>query len=139
AVRMYRDIWFVSVSVAAVMRPGEAGRGRWWVVPALVAGAFLAARLANTVGLGRSTDYAAAQAMKYPVRAVDHMKAHHPPGPVFNDFDWGGYLIWVAPEYPVSIDGRTNLYGNERMLRSFDTWSSETGWQTDPDLLAARL
>jgi hypothetical protein len=35
------------------------------------------------------------------------------------------------------LDGRTNLYGEERLLRAFRTWNGEEGWDSDPDLLAA--
>lgn len=139
AIRMYRDIWFVAVAVAAVRRPTYGPAGRPWVVPVLVVAAYLAVRLVNSAGLARSTDYEAAQEAKYPVRAVRIMQARELAGPVFNDFDWGGYLIWAAPEYPVSIDGRTNLYGNERMLRSFETWSTEDGWKADPEFQTSNV
>jgi hypothetical protein len=139
AVRMNRDIWFVAVAAAAVMRPAAEAVNRTWLVAALVIAAFLGVRLLNATGLIRSTDYVAAQAEKYPVRAVQVIQAEGLPGPIYNDFDWGGYLIGNAPEYPVSIDGRTNLYGNERLLRSFNTWSTETGWQDDPDFHTSRI
>jgi hypothetical protein len=139
AVRMNRDIWFVAVAAAAVMRPIPGTEVRRWLVPVLVVAAYIGVRLFNSAGLGKSTDYDAAQAGKYPVSAVQLIQSEHLPGPIYNDFDWGGYLIWAAPEYPVSIDGRTNLYGNERLLRSFDTWSTEDGWAKDPDLLVSRI
>ena len=31
--------------------------------------------------------------------------------PLFNSFSWGGFLTWYLPQYPVAIDGRTDLYG----------------------------
>ena len=35
-----------------------------------------------------------------------------PPGPLFNDYGWGGYLIWqLYPELRVGIDGRMAVYG----------------------------
>jgi hypothetical protein len=43
------------------------------------------------------------------------------------------------PEYPVSFDGRTNLYGNEKIRRSFQTWSSVDGWMHDPDFTPCRI
>ena len=50
-----------------------------------------------------------------------------------------GYLIWALPDYPVAIDGRTNLYGDERLARSMATWEALPGWADDPDLKAAGL
>ncbi len=42
-----------------------------------------------------------------PARAVDALLALSPPGPLFNSFDHGGYLIWRAwPRYRVFADAR---------------------------------
>jgi hypothetical protein len=35
------------------------------------------------------------------------------------------------------LDGRTNLYGEERLARAYRAWNGEEGWDQDPDLLAA--
>lgn len=44
---------------------------------------------------------------KYPQTAADFLVAHRLPGPIFNTYEWGGYLIWrLWPEYRVFIDGR---------------------------------
>jgi hypothetical protein len=67
------------------------------------------------------------------------VKSNRLEGPIYNDFDWGGYLIWALPDYPVSIDGRTNLYGEERLIRSMNTWQANEGWETDPALVKARV
>ncbi len=48
----------------------------------------------------------------YPVAAVDWLRANQPAGRLFSAYNWGGYLIWTLPEYPVFIDGRADLYGN---------------------------
>ena len=31
----------------------------------------------------------------YPVKAVAAIQAGHYSGPLYNNFDWGGYLIWA--------------------------------------------
>jgi hypothetical protein len=49
----------------------------------------------------------------YPVKAIDWIKANHPNGNLFNTYNWGGYILWNLPEYPVFIDGRADLYGSE--------------------------
>jgi hypothetical protein len=56
---------------------------------------------------------------------------------LYNDFNWGGYLIWSLPHLPVAIDGRTNLHGDERMTRFGETWSGAPTWHEDPDLANA--
>jgi len=48
-----------------------------------------------------------------PARAVQWIKDNQPRGPMFNSYNWGGYLIWELRDYPVFIDGRADLYGDE--------------------------
>jgi len=40
----------------------------------------------------------------YPVAALSSVRSGG--GVLLNEYDWGGYLIWSAPERPVFIDGR---------------------------------
>ena len=47
---------------------------------------------------------------KFPVRAVDYLRNHAVPGPMYNTYGFGGYLIWTLPEQKVFIDGRGDLY-----------------------------
>lgn len=42
----------------------------------------------------------------YPLRAIEYLKKEKLTEAVFNDYGWGGYLIWKAPEIKVFIDGR---------------------------------
>jgi len=50
-------------------------------------------------------------AKDYPVQAVQYMKEHPVPGPMFNNYGFGGYLVWsMAPAHKVFIDGRGDLY-----------------------------
>ncbi|HEV2387840.1 MAG TPA: hypothetical protein VGS20_11360 [Candidatus Acidoferrales bacterium] len=47
----------------------------------------------------------------YPVQAVAYMQAHPMPAPMYNDYGWGGYLIWTyGTAHPVFIDGRCDIY-----------------------------
>jgi hypothetical protein len=48
-----------------------------------------------------------------PVQAVQWIQTNRPPGRLFSSYNWGGYLIWNLPDYPVYIDGRADLYGRE--------------------------
>ena len=48
-----------------------------------------------------------------PVAATQYLVDHRPPGQLFNYYNFGGYLIWMAyPTYHVFIDGRTEVYGD---------------------------
>jgi hypothetical protein len=49
----------------------------------------------------------------YPVDAIAWIKKEQPAGRLFNSYNWGGYLLWNLPEYPIFIDGRADLYGEE--------------------------
>ena len=40
----------------------------------------------------------------YPTAALDAVRSTS--GVLLNEYDWGGYLIWRAPERPVFVDGR---------------------------------
>ncbi len=67
-----------------------------------------------------------------PVRAVEFLKAHHLSGPMLNDWDFGGYLIWAAPEHPVFIDGRGDIFGWSGVVDQFGKWAQ---LQSDPNTL----
>lgn len=64
-----------------------------------------------------------------PVAAVDFMKKAQPQGNLFNSYNWGAYLLWALPEYPVFVDGRTDLYGDELIGQWIQVVQAEEGWQ----------
>ena len=54
-----------------------------------------------------------AEAKILPVDAANWIAQQQPVGPMFNSYNWGGYLLWrLWPQYPVYTDGRTDLYDN---------------------------
>src|SRR5207249_12003311 len=49
-------------------------------------------------------------AKRNPVAAVDFIETRHVPGPIFNKYGWGRYLIFrLYPDYRVFADGRRYL------------------------------
>jgi hypothetical protein len=64
-----------------------------------------------------------------PVKAVEFIKAHHLSGPMLNEYVYGGYLIWAAPEYPVFVDGRADVFEQTGVLAEFGNWAT---LQSDP-------
>ena len=74
-----------------------------------------------------------------PVKAVDFIKQQHLTGPLYNDFDWGGYLIYNLPSLPVSIDGRAALMGTDHIRRSIETTGAQASWSSDPELARAHV
>lgn len=53
------------------------------------------------------------EARTYPAAAVAWLRANPAPPHLFNDYNWGGYLLWNLPDtYRVAQDGRADLYGD---------------------------
>jgi hypothetical protein len=75
----------------------------------------------------------------FPVAAVKFVNEKNYAGPLYNHFNWGGYLIWALPRLLVSMDGRMNVHGDQRIQQSVNTWSGLKGWESDPELMKARL
>lgn len=46
----------------------------------------------------------------FPVDALPELRAMHLQGKVFNDFLWGGYMIWNLRDVPVFIDSRVDIF-----------------------------
>jgi hypothetical protein len=48
---------------------------------------------------------------EYPVGAVEYLRLHPQPKGMFNEYGYGGYLIWqLGPQHKVFIDGRADMY-----------------------------
>ncbi len=142
-----RDLWFMVLSALAILTTGERSLTllpeRFALTPprllALGIGVILVLAVIGWKQNLTLTRLSQAVEDKYPVQAADFVEKQGHGGPLYNPFDWGGYLIWRLPSLPVAMDGRTNLHGVERMKRSYATWSGQPGWDRDPELEAARL
>jgi hypothetical protein len=145
AFRSVREIWFLAiVSVCAIAdgRPSakEALRPVPWRSRALVGIWVLALLVAACRHYGLSNDALEIQtAGAFPEAAVRYIELQHLDGPLLNDLSWGGYLIWRLPQHPVALDGRTNVHGEDRILRFSALWKGKPGWESDPDLARANL
>jgi hypothetical protein len=70
------------------------------------------------------------EAQRFPADAVAYLQAHPTAGPLFNLYDWGGYVIWkLNPQTPVFIDGRADLYGETLMRQFAETYGLKGEWQ----------
>ncbi|MCS6908344.1 MAG: hypothetical protein RML93_10745, partial [Anaerolineales bacterium] len=65
----------------------------------------------------------------YPLGAVEHLKETRPQGRLFNSYNWGAYLLWALPEYPVFVDGRTDLYGDQILEQWLQLVQLREGWE----------
>jgi hypothetical protein len=89
---------------------------RWpRVVSSGVAAAVLLVLAAGVAGSTRTLGVGL-DPRRFPARAVEHIRRTRPPGPLFNAYNFGGYLIWALPEHKVFIDGRAfTVYPEEHV------------------------
>jgi len=56
----------------------------------------------------------------FPVDAVEYLNRHTVPGPMYNSYGFGGYLIWSrGPGHKVFMDGRSELYERGGVLADY--------------------
>jgi hypothetical protein len=51
---------------------------------------------------------------------------------MMNEYLYGGYLIWAAPEHPVFMDGRADVYEWTGVMAEYALWAT---LQADSNLL----
>jgi hypothetical protein len=147
AIRARRDLWWLVVVSSAVLarrehdgtEEAQPGRLRSRLVVLSAASLLLAGQIAVLAWKRDLSEENMRRkvATVFPVEAASVVADRGYPGPLFNDFNWGGYLIWSLPQLPVVLDGRTNLHGDERIKRLINTWAAGPGWRDDPDLTSA--
>jgi hypothetical protein len=137
AFRTMRDAWFVCVSAAACIADlpelewGKDAPESWTERAgiALAAAVLLAVASGPTGFTPRELDRAISA--EYPVNAVNFLRRNPVPGPLYNNLNWGGFLMWYMPEYPVAIDGRNDLYGDELDKAFYDVQSATAAYKSD--------
>ncbi len=142
--RSARDVWFVVVAALIVLVGHWSPDGRSvsrlsgpWRVGVVAAVATVAvAGVSLKAGKDRLE---AVVAETFPAAAAAAIEQRGYSGPIYNHYDWGGYLMWRLPGVLVSMDGRAPLYGDARILRSVATWAGQEGWDSDPELLEAGI
>jgi hypothetical protein len=75
---------------------------------------------------------------RFPLGATDYISGNHLPQPIFNTYDWGGFLTFALPEYQVSIDGRSDLYGDDLDAAYFRLMQAEVPLRSDPTFARAQ-
>jgi len=70
------------------------------------------------------------EAQEFPKAAVEYMKQQRLPQPIFNEYTWGGYLIWrLYPDYRVHIDGRADVFGEKLVAEFIQVNDGKPGWR----------
>lgn len=111
------------------LRPRQTVSGRMllanWVLLALVSLGALG-KIGTTLS---SKTIRQAQEEFFPAQLAAYLVQNPPEGKLFNSYNWGGYFIFAAPEAPVYVDGRTDLYGDEVLQRYLDIILLQDGWR----------
>jgi hypothetical protein len=141
AFRIQRDAWLVVLpSIAVLSRAsfaelhengslGTRVRAREWSAVATATAMVLviaAARLPDRNALMNRIS------QNFPVKACDYIASNKLSGPLFNEYSWGSFLVWYLPEYPVVVDSRVELYGDEILTKYFDVVSGKERLDSDP-------
>jgi hypothetical protein len=136
-----RNIWLAGVLISPALAIALGGLD--WIprpTPAkgnrekqLLLGAHAAVLLAGLFVVwisqqGRSESWLRAETA-FPKAAAETL-AGFPPGRMVNPYDWGGYLIWKLPEFPVSVDNRADLYGYELLDDMQRLEGLKPGWDS---------
>jgi hypothetical protein len=132
----------VAVPVIAESLAEQAEQHRWLTlasdspasprVPKLLANLVLLLAMSVFVAIrfaGVIKGQSASEARYFPQAATRFIARQNLPGPIFNNYDWGGYFIAkLYPQYQVFIDGRADLYG--KLMDTFiDAAQAQGEWQ----------
>ncbi len=96
--------------------PYYADRDKPWLNATIMLGAVVAMALlfpSNRQLSSRDSDI-------YPdTAAQNYLQSFHPRGNVFNDYLWGGYLVWNVRQIPVFIDSRMDVFERNGVLEDY--------------------
>ncbi|ABF39744.1 hypothetical protein Acid345_0739 [Candidatus Koribacter versatilis Ellin345] len=142
AFRTTRDAWFICIPAVAFIAECTAASEREPRLKLAETAGVLVGSLFVLFLVARNTDFNQrgldeAVSGWYPVNAANFLRNNPMPGPLYNSFDWGGFLIWYLPQYPVSVDGRNDLYGDELDALLYGSESGDPNYVNDPYLNAA--
>lgn len=144
AFRVQRDAWVAVLPAVAIIGSNfleesdevSAGRLPRWasgLAAIVVAIVFLVAalRLPDRNALMSKISHS------FPVKASDFIVQNRLPEPIFNAYVWGGFMTWYMPQYPVVMDNRVALYGNDILARYFDVTSGKELLESEPTVARA--
>jgi hypothetical protein len=143
-----RDIWMVSLAALAVIGQTTGSEATHREEEGAISGRYLwmtavgATAIVIIVFLLRvpsNPDVLLAKVgQSYPVAASDYIRSHQLSQPLFNAYEWGGFLTWYLPEYPVAIDSRADLYGADTVTEYSKVMNAEVPYTEYPALANAQ-
>lgn len=102
-----------------------------YFLPLLILAVFFIARQQIEIVNSKSLSVEKLSQGIYPYKAVEYLKNNPIEGNMFNEYNWGGFLIWQYPDKKVFIDGRMPSWkiGDYRVFQDFNTIGSiNEGW-----------
>lgn len=102
--------------------------GGSWLPGALACGAVWLAAIVGDRG-GPTLLPARFDASVFPVEAVASLRAMGRTPRLFNEYTWGGYVLWAAPGQRVFIDPGADFYGSALALDYLRVWEGKPGWR----------
>jgi hypothetical protein len=116
--------WAVERNITTI---NQASNGWIWILVTVLGVLFL---FRNHVAIDPTNKGNVFDSRFFPVEAVTWLDSHPQKGHVFNEFDWGGYLLLRTwPAYPIFMDGHTHIYG-ETLTREYEqVISLSPGWE----------
>jgi hypothetical protein len=144
AFRVERDVWCVALPAIAVIADAvmdgqhePESQKRWgWEEPA-VAMLVLVVFMVAIIRIPSNNALMNQASRVLPVKACDFIRTNQLPGPLFNAYSFGGFVIWYLPEYPVAMDGRVSLYGDEITEQYFEVTRGSKHLETEPTFVNA--
>jgi hypothetical protein len=140
-----RDVWVVTLASLAIIamaipeREMTAGDhlGSWQAWATAVA--VLVVLIGAFALVPRHRDALLAKiGESYPVEASAYIREHRLAQPMFNNYEWGGFLDWYLPEYPAAIDGRAELYGGDFLIEYFSAMNADIPYSEFPAMRQAQ-
>jgi hypothetical protein len=131
------QVWHL-IETRASSLPPRLSRGMAivnWMILALVVAAS-AVRVATVIANQNTVERA-----QYPAAAVDFLQAQESRGALYNEYRWGGYLIWrLFPTTRVFIDGRADVYGDAFIEEVYlKAYRGGADWRAPLDQYAIRV
>ena len=114
----------MEANIGAINRTSN---GLIWMLAVIVAVVFL---FRSNISIDPAGKGNAFDSSFFPVDAISWLDSHPQNGHMFNEFDWGGYILLKSwPKYPIFMDGHTHIYG-EALTREYEeVITLREGWE----------
>ncbi len=107
-------LWTIEKNIDTI---NQSSNGLVWVFAVVIA---LAMLFKSNIPIDAGNKGNAFDSQFFPVEAVTWLQSNPQSGHVFNEFDWGGYiLLRLWPNQQIFMDGHTHIYG-EKLTREYE-------------------